>query len=282
MTVQHADTSRFTITADDGTPLAGRQFEPDGSPEGVVLILPAMATPARFYAPLATWLAEQGFAVTTFDYRGYGASLTGHMRDVDADVVTWAGDAAAALDDTLEVSNGLPITVVGHSLGGQFLPWLDHSRIDQVVNVAAGVGAFAHADHTLANRLLSRTVMPLSIAVAGYFPGKRLGVFGDLPAGVMRQWVEWCRHEDYAAGAVPGLAQRYAEVTTPIASLEFTDDELITERAHAVLLRQHSSAPVSRHRWSPAELGVDRVGHHGFFRAGNEDLWKKALLPLLP
>ena len=26
MTVQHADTSRFTIRADDGTPLAGRQF----------------------------------------------------------------------------------------------------------------------------------------------------------------------------------------------------------------------------------------------------------------
>ncbi len=282
MTVQYADTSRFTITADDGTRLAGRQFEPDGKALGAVLILPAMATPARFYAPLASWLAEQGYLVTTFDYRGYGDSLQGSMRDVDADVVAWAGDAAAALDDTLENSAGLPATVIGHSLGGQFLPWLDHSRLTQVVNIAAGVGSFAHADNTLANRILSRTLMPASIAIAGYFPGKRLGVFGDLPAGVMRQWVSWCRNPEYAAGAVPGLAELYAEVTTPIASVEFIDDELITERAHAVLLRQHSSAPITRHRFEPSEVGVERIGHHGFFRSGNEDLWKKVLLPILP
>lgn len=282
MTVMLADTSRFTITTDDGSRLAGRQFLPDGRPQGAVLVLPAMATPARFYAPLATWLAEQGYAVTTFDYRGFGDSLDGSMRDVDADVVTWAGDAAAALDDTLEVSAGLPVTLLGHSLGGQFLPWLDHSRVARVVTIAAGVGSFAHADRTLVNRVLSHTLMPLSIAVAGYFPGRRLRVFGDLPAGVMKQWVQWCRDPEYAAGVVPGLAERYAAVTTPIASVEFTDDELVTERAHEVLLAQHSSSPVTRHRHTPADLGVERIGHHGFFRSGNEDLWKKVLLPLLP
>lgn len=282
MTVTLADISRFTITADDGARLAARQFLPEGKPLGAVLMVPAMATPARFYGPLAAWLAEQGYAVTTFDYRGYGDSLRGSMRDVDADVVAWAGDAAAALDDTLDAAAGLPVTLIGHSLGGQFLPWLDHSRLTQVVNVAAGVGSFAHAEKTLANRVLSRTLMPASIALAGYFPGRRLGVFDDLPAGVMKQWVQWCRHPKYAAGVVPGLAERYAEVTTPIAAVEFTDDELITERAQAVLLRQHSSAPITRHRHTPADLGVARIGHHGFFRPGNEDLWKKVLLPLLP
>ena len=33
---------------------------------------------------------EAGFAVLTFDYRGYGASLSGPMSEVENDLVRWA------------------------------------------------------------------------------------------------------------------------------------------------------------------------------------------------
>lgn len=60
-----------TITADDGRELAGNWFEPLTAPAvGTVVIAPAMATPAAYYAGFATWLADRGHQVLTFDLRG--------------------------------------------------------------------------------------------------------------------------------------------------------------------------------------------------------------------
>ena len=39
-----------------------------------VLIVSAMGVPQRFYADFAEWLASQGHAVMSFDYRGVGES----------------------------------------------------------------------------------------------------------------------------------------------------------------------------------------------------------------
>ena len=63
----------LVFPADDGQFLRGRWFEPIGRRRGVVVIVPAMATTAAYYATFASWLRDRGFAVLTFDYRGYGA-----------------------------------------------------------------------------------------------------------------------------------------------------------------------------------------------------------------
>ena len=56
------DRVQTTITADDGRELAATWFEPTGSADdaavGAVLLAPAMATPAAYYAAFATWLAS--------------------------------------------------------------------------------------------------------------------------------------------------------------------------------------------------------------------------------
>ena len=72
---RHNDVRRVqtTITADDGRELAATWFEPTGlptAPVGAVLVAPAMATPAAYYAAFATWLASHGFRTLTFDLRG--------------------------------------------------------------------------------------------------------------------------------------------------------------------------------------------------------------------
>ncbi len=96
--IEHQLWDAITFPADDGYELHGRWFEPSGEARGVVLIVPAMATPAAYYATFASWLRDRGFAVMTFDYRGYGESLDGPMRQVTNDLVRWALDARDALD----------------------------------------------------------------------------------------------------------------------------------------------------------------------------------------
>ena len=103
----------------------------------------------------------------------------------------------------------------------------------------------------------------------------------NIPAGVMRQWGRWCMHEDYLGVDVPHARERFDEVTTPITVLSFTDDELMSEASIADLHDRYRHADQIRQRYSPAQLEVDRMGHHGFFRARHQDLWDELVLPYL-
>jgi predicted alpha/beta hydrolase len=282
---RHNDVRRDTLTiaADDGRALAGTWFEPIGaSPVGVVVIAPAMATPASYYAAFATWLATQGFRTLTFDLRGMESVAA--MKAEDADVLRWFGDMASALDLALDTADDLPVTWVGHSLGGQAVPFVDHSRLARIVTVASGTGYWRLNAPAVRWRapLLWRGIAPVASWVAGYYPGRRLGVLHDLPSGVMRQWGRWCMHAEYLGVDVPDAAERFASVTTPMTSLSFTDDELMSAASIADLHDRFVNADQVHQRYTPAQLEVERMGHHGFFRARHQDLWDELVLPSLP
>jgi len=272
-----------TVLADDGRELSATRFEPVGPGEarGAVLLVPAMATPARFYAAFATWLADSGFHVLTFDYRGTGS--VEEMKAERGDVLRWAGDAASALESLLDEDLGVPVTWVGHSLGGQLLPFARHDLLDRALLVAAGSGYYRYNQGALRWQapLFLRVTGPLAMRVAGYYPGRRLGLLGDAPSAAMRQWARWCLSPDYYGVDVPDLADRLAELDLPIAAVSFTDDELLSARSHLALEEMYAAAPVEPHRLSPADLAVERIGHHGFFRAAMRPAWDSAVLPHL-
>jgi predicted alpha/beta hydrolase len=46
--------------------------------------------------------------------------------------------------------------------------------------------------------LLLQVAVPLLLPVFGYFPGKRLGMVGDLSAAAAWQWSRWCHHPEFA------------------------------------------------------------------------------------
>jgi predicted alpha/beta hydrolase len=269
-----------TITADDGRELTVSWFVP-AVPRGSVLVAPAMATRASFYRPLARWLAQAGFLTLTFDYRGTGS--VAELKAETGDLLRWAGDAASALEELVRAADGLPVTWLGHSLGGQVLPFAHHGLVDQAVVVASGNGYWRYNAPAVRRRapLLWHTVAPGAIAAAGYFPGRRLRIIGDVPANVMRQWRRWCLSPGYFEADVPRVRDRVAHVTTPLTSLWFTDDELITARAIDAMDDLYLGTAVERLRLDPAGCGLDRVGHHGFFRDAGRSLWESVLLPRL-
>jgi predicted alpha/beta hydrolase len=268
------------VTADDGRELAATWYLPGERPRGAVLIAPAMATPARFYADFAWWLASHGLATLTFDYRGTGSRAA--MKAETGDLVRWFGDAASALEHLVEDAPDVPVTWLGHSLGGQALPFARHDLVDRALLVAAGSGYWRHNQAAIRYRapLFFRAIVPVAIRVAGYYPGRRLGLLGDVPPHVMRQWARWCLTPGYFAD-VPDLEARLAELELPITALSFTDDELLSAASHRALEELYAAAPVEAHRLAPADLGVPRIGHHGFFRSGMEPAWERVVLPHL-
>ncbi|MFC5728183.1 MULTISPECIES: alpha/beta fold hydrolase [Nocardioides] len=268
-----------SVVADDGRELPLVTYEPAQAPVGVVLVVPAMATAASFYEPFCRWLAEQGFRAVTFDYRGMGGPA--QMRAETADVDRWFADAALILDAVADAADGLPITWVGHSLGGQMVPFVDHGRLAQVITVAAGDGYWRRNAPRIkwVTPLLFAVVAPLAIRVAGYYPGSRLRMLADVPAGAMRQWGRWCRHPEYLQADHPEAPGLFASVKAPLMSLSFEDDELLSAESIKHLHDWYVNADQVRQRYSPAQLDGRRVGHHGFFRKANVDLWEELVLP---
>ena len=277
---------RTAFRADDGRLLKATWFRPHSPGAGHVLIAPAMATPARFYAGFATWLAGRGLTVLTFDYRGTTATPS-ELRRETADLLTWAGDAAAALehllDDTSAASHS-PVTWIGHSFGGQVLPFVRHDLLDSAVLVATGNGHYHHNPPRLRRRapLLWRGIVPLTTAVAGYFPGRRLGILGDLPTGVARQWGRWCMHPEYWGADVRDIADRHTLITHPVTLVSMSDDPLVTRSGPAALARALSESPGSIVELSPDQLGVEAIGHHGLFRPELAHAWEAVFAPHLP
>jgi predicted alpha/beta hydrolase len=278
----------LVLTA-DGLAIAASFHGDELSPaqtRGAVLMVPAMGTPQHYYARFATWLAAQGYRVATFDYRGTGLSRPRRLRGFRADILAWAKlDCAAMIEALAARAPGLPLYWIGHSLGGQILPFVpNHNRVARAVLVASGSGYWRDTAPYLRPRAwwLWFLVAPLAVALCGYFPGKTLRIISDLPKDAMLQWRRWCLHPDYMLSEGDWVRKQLAAVTTPITSLSFPDDEYMSARSTEALDTWYANAPRKTKRIAPQDLGVPRIGHFGFFRAGFErSLWQDHLLPEL-
>ena len=250
-----------------------------------VVLAAAIGVPQTYYAALAEWLAARGFAVTTFDYRGHAASLHGPLRQARADMFDWAQDCLAVADHlrALDAADGLqrPLFWLGHSVGAQ-LPGLCRPvlPVDGLLAIASGSGYWRdNAPPTKRKVLLWWwLVQPVVTALCGCLPGKRLGLIGDLPAGVVWQWRRWCMHPSYSVG-VEGepVRQSYAAARYPVHALSMTDDEMMSWASTRSLLGWYRNAPQALERIRPVESSQPRIGHFGFFRREMADtLWPRA------
>jgi predicted alpha/beta hydrolase len=272
------------LQAADGVRIAARLHGPNGAARAAVLIAPAMGVRQDFYADFAAWLARQGHAALTFDYRGVGASRPSDkcdsLRGFEADLFDWARDLDAAVVHLAHAHPSAPLIVVGHSLGAQLPGMLEQrERIAALVSVAAGSGYWRDNAPQLKRMVLYfwHVLVPAATWLFGYFPGARLRKVGDLPRGVILQWRRWCMHPRYHVGHEgPALRERFAAARFPVIALSITDDELMTERGTRVLIDCYESAPRELQRIAPADAGVRRIGHFGFFRAQFEStLWTR-------
>jgi predicted alpha/beta hydrolase len=271
----------IVIAARDGAPLSATLFRGGGP---AVVVASATGVRRRFYAPFAQWLAARGFDVLTFDYRGIGGSrdyrggapppqtpetrLRTHRASrsafVDATMRDWGERDLAGALDAMAREYGTA-ALVGHSVGGQ-LPALlpDPSVVSAIVTIGAQSGDFRlwPMPQRLAMAAIWYGVVPGVTRAIGYLPGA-LGVGEDLPAGVALEWARWCRTPGYFA-----RSSGFARFHVPLLALGIESDPYAPRVAVDALVSLYSNARVTRR-----ELAYPRLGHFGFFRERNEELW---------
>jgi predicted alpha/beta hydrolase len=272
-----------TIEAVDGHPLGATLIEGGDPACPWVVISPAVGTPHRFYRRFAGFLAEHGYTVVAYDYRGIGASAPRTLRGFEADMSDWgARDFGGVYRWAAERAGAAGVVVIGHSFGGQILAMPEPPPAPRgVVVVASQSGYWGHWSwpQRLWVRALWRVTIPVSTALFGYFPSSLVGFGEPLPAGAARQWARWGRHPSYLFGHIDARTRaRYDAFAAPMLVWSFTDDPIAIRPAVEKLLEGYPAADVEwRHR-APEDLGVSRVGHHGFFREPlREVLWEPTL-----
>lgn len=263
-----------TITLDcvDGVRLVGHHWRSNCTPIGSVIINPATGVAARFYHRYAAFLADAGFDVLTYDYRGVGLSSPGGLRGSDWRWRDWGlKDCDAAIAFMTRASRA-PLTVVGHSIGG-FLPGLAsrNAEIERMLTVGAQFAWWGdYAPNERATLFLKwHLVMPIVTAACGYFPGRRLGWLEDLPAGVAYEWA--FRRSRFELSHPPHerkeIVERMAACRADILAVCVSDDPLGTVRAVERTLAAYAGADRRIAELEPAALGRSRVGHLDLFRS---------------
>ncbi len=274
------------ISTDDNYPLAARWY-PAAQPRAVILLPTAMGVKQQYYSDFADYLAERGFSVLSFDYRGIGDSIPAQyqksLRGFESDILTWAEyDYSAALRYAKASHPELGLYVIGHSLGGQLAgltPAAD--LIDGMITIGSGLGYWRENAAPLKRKvwLLWYLLVPVYLRWFGYFPGKKLRKVGNLPKGVMQQWSRWCRSPAYFVDQQgQQLATRHHQMAIPILALSFTDDEMMGLANIQGLLNYYSAAAIEHRHIAPQQIAAKRIGHMGFFRREfQHKLWSQTL-----
>ena len=283
--VSAVTSERISIPVSAGGALAGTLRMPaDGSARAAVVIHPATAVAERLYTGFSEYLAENGYAVLTYDYRGTGASgspkanRTIRMRDwMMHDVPAAAGWMAERFPD-------LPHLAVGHSIGGHAMA-LDNGteRLLGFVAIASHAGVTRTIEdpkERLRVGLVLRVLGPLTGRLLGAVPGRRMGLGEDMPGAAMLEWSRWSRRPNYFFDD-PSMqaAERAARVTSEVLSIGFSDDLWATPGQINAIYSRLPNASLERRTYTPDDAGLPAIGHMGFFRRGAKDkLWPEVLV----
>ncbi|MFZ6693540.1 alpha/beta fold hydrolase [Undibacterium sp. SXout20W] len=268
------------IKCSDGELLAGHFFSSKAPATGLpVLICPATGVKQHFYFRFAAWLAAHGRDVLVFDYRGIGLSLRGDLRTCKATLVDWGQkDQVAALDWLLARTGHEKVVLLGHSAGGQMMGLMsNHEKIAGVVGVAVSTGWFSGM--RLAFRIKAMWgllfFVPLGIKLLGYEPTAMIGLGEDLPAGVARQWGEWCAAGGYATNATQSMPDTdyHQNVRLPYVVFYAEDDDIANAVTVDDLMSTFPHAVKQVHRINPNQFGLKKLGHISWFRRSHEAVW---------
>jgi len=112
-TVEHASAQ---FAAADGQLLTRQVWRPEGEPVAVLAVVHGYGEHGGRYRGLAEALAPKGCAVHVYDLRGHG--LSGGRRGHVDRFTDYLDDTAEFLRAVREEQPGVPVHLLGHSLGG--------------------------------------------------------------------------------------------------------------------------------------------------------------------
>ena len=268
----------------EGAVLRGRIVRPKGTPRAALVLHGATGAPARFYRGFAEWAArERDLAVLTYDYRDFGASLRRPMRGSKATLADWGRlDQAAALAALARMYPDTPLWVLGHSVGGLWMSW--HPGMERVSRaITIGAGLTHVSDHPWRYQWKARVFWSPPVralaGMAGYLPGRLVGLGADLPRGVYEDWRRWCTTRGWHLSDVGRTLPLPdpARVTGRLRMIAVSDDDLVPPEAVWRARALYPEAMKEQKVLRPNDFGLQSIGHIPPFTRRNAVLWPAIL-----
>jgi predicted alpha/beta hydrolase len=267
------------ITAADGVQLAATLSVPPAGTATAVVIASALAVPRRFYSSFSRFLADRGFAVLSFDYRGFGDSGPAWRPEALEGLDSLGRlDLDAAIRHAAAMPGIARVHLVAHSFALMlFARAPARHLVPRVISVASGTPhhRFQPFPRSLLHLFLWSVLVPRSARVHGYFPGRNLGLVGDMPEAVARDIGLACRRR---GAFVPDGSDWSGEIV----ATSFSDDDIAPPAAVADLHRGFPNARLRLKELTPAEAGMAQVGHYGAFLPSARDYWEQVAAWLRP
>lgn len=240
------------------------------------------------YRRFAQFLAEWGIPVLTYDYRGVGLSRPPALRGFRATMADWvdydSGGAIAWLRERFPHDEMIGIS---HSIGALALGGAPNAAEQaRLVLISPHTAYFAdyRALYRLPMAVLWHGLMPLVTRIFGYFPGRRLGLGEDLPAGIALQWAARRLPDLRPSGPGPErertrrLLDHCATLQRPALAITASDDAFATVAGAKRLLSYFPRLRSRQIVFTPAQANVGHLGHFGFFRReAGAVLWPRLL-----
>lgn len=272
----------ITIDCADAHPLAATIYQPTGALKSAVMIAPATGIKKRFYHAFATHLAEQGFGVITFENRGIGQSLVGHVKNSKATIRDWGAlDMPAVMNELKKTFPNTTYHVVGHSAGGQVTGLMhNYADIASQFNFACSSGQLDNMrlGYRLQAKFFMNVFIPLNNFLFGFTNTQWVGMGEPLPSGAASDWRNWCNGEGYVATGFGKTIQQhwYDDVRCPAVWVNATDDDIANNANVDDMTRVYKNMPVERITLNPSDYGFKEIGHMKFFSSKSKPLWSLA------
>lgn len=263
------------------------------APRRAVVLHGGSGIPAQRYRRFARYLAQSGMPVLTYDYRGIGLSRPLALRGFRSVIEDWAEyDCSAAIGWLRERFPRAELVGIAHSIGALLFGGA-HNAAEQarLILISAHTGYYGdyHPLYRLPMAAVWHGLMPVLTRLTGYFPARRLGLGDDIPAGVALQWASRRSSDLRPVGASPGdertrrLLDRCAALDRPALVIRFSDDAFATAAGMRRLLAYYPRLSPQYVLFTPADAGVGKIGHFGFFsRTAGPALWPQLVARLQP
>lgn len=273
---------KINVKAKDGFSIVGHLFIPENSNQKLLLINSATGVKQTFYFHFATYLAENGFTVITYDYRGISQSKPENMKGFQATMRDWG-----KLDYpcwTEYIQQNFPTYekyLLGHSIGALILGLNPDSSIFHKF-------IFVSTQNSYYRRLNFKTqlegifgfglLMPLVSFAYGYFPAQYFGLGESLPKGAAIDWRKMVLHPDSINRLLEQENDSSEQLIQEVFVMRAKDDDWLTEDGETELFEStYVNMKPTYYLLDPKDSPQKEIGHVNFFRQYNKDLWKIVL-----
>jgi len=267
------------IKTSDNYLLSARIFEPLKANGKLLLINSATGVKQQIYFSFSNYMAENGFTVITYDYRGIGESKPEKMSGFKASMRIWGThDFKAVTDFIKEHYPDAHKFVLGHSVGALILGMNEDSKVfEKFIFIATQKAYVGNLDYKtkIAAYLGFGIAQPILTNIFGYFPAHRFGLGESLPKGSAYDWRTLILNKKSTNKLLEKVHDFSKELHQQTFVIQIEDDHWVTSKGVSSLLKEtypNLKPRIRNVKVSESESG--KIGHINYFRSYNKKLWK--------